>query len=336
MQHSYPAWLSASLLACLPLLGAAQTAEKAATPNSTDAVACAVIGQVAINGPDVLTGTNMYYLTPSPGQGTFQDGNVSWSVSPASAFAIYGSTTGNTLLLGPAAGCGSATGTISVTLPVSYCGDIRLTTFQKTVTVTSGGGAPVVRGTYYCTTCADQSVKPLQLDGNTNNVTRYGTYRIDLTSSSSQDTFLAWDKFETAGATLRMVPGTNNHSGLIDLSPNASLAALAGNVTNGCSSTRQTFRFSGQLATGYLVAGPNPTTNELILEEQMPPSASADQAATAPYSAVLYNGQGLPVRSIPAGHGKVKMDVRALPAGIYTLRTTTQAATKSEQIVIAR
>jgi len=335
MQHSYSAWLGASLFACLPLLGAAQTVEKATAPTTTDAVACALIGQVAINGPDVLSGTNMYYLTPSPGQGTFQDGNVSWSVSPASAFAVYGSTTGNTLLLGPAAGCGSVTGTILVTLPVSYCGDIRMTTFQKTVTVTSGG-TPVVRGTYYCTTCADQSVKTLLLDGNTNNVTRYGTYRIDLTSSAAQDTFLAWDKFETAGATLRMVPGTNNHSGLIDLSPNASLAALAGNVTNGCNATRQTFRFSGQLATGYyLVASPNPTTDELTLEEQTALSTSP-KAATAPYSAVLYNSQGLPVRSISAGHGKVKMDVRALPAGIYTLRTTTPTATKREQIVIAR
>jgi hypothetical protein len=130
-----------------------------------------------------------------------------------------------------------------------------------------------------------------------------------------------------------MVPGTDNRSGLIDLTPNASLAALAANVTNTCGSKNQQFRFSGVNATGFVVVSPNPTSDELLLEEQ---EAVSTQPESAPYRAVLYNSQGVPVRTIEAGRGKVKMDVRTLPAGIYALRTTTKGLTESERIVITR
>jgi hypothetical protein len=335
MQNVYASRLITILLTCLPFAGLAQSSKETpptASPNQTD---CAPLGQFTINGPDVLAGTSLYYLTPDPSQNTGQVGNITWSVSPASAFTIYGSTTSSTLLVSAAAGCSSSTSTgiISVTLPVLNCTSVVMATFQKTVTVRSGGGVPVVRGTYSCITCADQSSRPLLLDGNTNNVTRYGTYRIDLTSSSPQDTFLAWDKYETAGATLRMVDGTTNHSGLIDLMPNASLAALAANVTNACGAKQQQFRFSGVNATGFVVVSPNPTSDELLLQEQ---GVADNQPASSSYRAVLYNDQGVPVRTIEAGHGKTKMDVRTLPGGIYSLRTTTDGYTENERIVITR
>jgi hypothetical protein len=179
MRNAYSAHLIAILLVGLPFFSLAQSPKLTSPVTGPSQNDCAVVGQVVINGPDVLAGTSQYYLTPDPNQNTFQPGNITWSVSPASAFNVYGSTTSSTLLMSSAASCSSTTGTISVTLPVYHCGMIQMTTYQKVVTVMGGsGGVPAVRGTYYCTTCADQSARTLLLDGNTNNVTRYGTYRM--------------------------------------------------------------------------------------------------------------------------------------------------------------
>jgi hypothetical protein len=284
---------------------------------------------ITINGPAVLQGTQLYYLTSSIPNRDYQYSDLTWSVSPTSLLTIQGNNTSYTVLITASTTCITDTGAIMVSLRVRRCGHPTSVTFRKRITVKGGTPPPVVAGTYACTTCSDQSTKPLLLDSNTNNVSQWGTYRIDLTSASSSDVFLAWDKFESASSTLRMVSGTNNHSGLIDLTPGSGLAALAANVTNNCSSLRQPFRFSSLNATSYVIASPNPTSDELVLEEPTPSPPTAP-----PYTATLYNNQSLAVRTAKGGSGKIKIDVRTLPAGIYTLRIINNAAVNCEKIII--
>jgi len=288
----------------------------------------------SIGGADELTGNNIFYLT----QTSNLAGPVKWTATPAALFTSAGVSNSTTFITGPAA-CATGPAIITATVHVAGCPDSIV--LQKAITV-NGRNAPVVQGTYYCTTCSDRSVKTLPVDGSTTTVAYYGTYRIDLTSNSAQDAFVSWETFEAAGATLRIVSGTANRSGLVDIRPGASVAALAANVTNGCQARRASFRLAALNAQyARTAASPNPVSDELQIRELAPGAdlASSQPGATdlpATCDARLYNSLGREVLRGTGPVGQLRLDVHTLPAGFYILRTTAGTSTLSERIQVAR
>lgn len=309
------------------------------------AATCPYWGFCTISGPSVLTKTSQYSLAVVRAGDPINNTGISWSVSPASAVYIISGTTSPTLLLAPLS-CDSVKVVITATYLASFCGDWKPVTAQLSVTVINGSPAvPVVSGTYNCRTCADTSPKTLQLDNNTNEVARFGTYQIDLTSNSASDQFVSWDTFESAGATLRIIPGSNNRSATIQLTSGAGLAALAVNVrNNNCGKVRQIFRFSSLNATGSWFVSPNPVQDELVIEQvdQTPPSPTPAPSPVPPatdaltYSATLYDSHSRPVRSASNTSRKMAFDVHALPAGIYYLKVVGPSTVYTEHVVITK
>lgn len=339
MTNPYRTWL----LILVALFSAAL--QVAVAKHATTTASCPIWGFGTISGPSVLNKTSQYSLVPKMTGDAINTTGISWSVSPASAVYIISSTTSPTLLLTPLS-CDSVKAVITVTYLASYCGTWKPTTAQLSITVINSlPTVPVVSGTYRCLTCADTNPKTLQLDSNTNGVSRYGKYQIDLTSNNPSDQFVSWETFETAGATLSIIPGSNNRSVTIQLTPGASLAALAVNVrNNSCGKVRQIFRFSGQNATGSWVVSPNPVQDELIIDPVALPSPSPTPAPSpAPptmdalvYSATLYDSHSSPVRSAPSTSQKVVFDVRSLPAGMYYLKVVGPNALYTKQIALTK
>ncbi len=300
-----------------------------------------------IVGPRVLSTTTQYTLAPPVAGQPVNTNDISWSVSPASAVYIISGTTSPTLLLAPL-GCDSVKATITVSYLAYICGAWKPANSYLDVTVIDKNAAansiPVVSGTYHCTTCDNTSFKPLQLDGNTNLVSNYGTYQIDLTSNNSNDEFTSWETFEAAGATLQIRPNTQNRSATIILNSSAGLAALAVNVQSGnCSKSkiRQAFRFATSNATTWRIST-DPVLHEVVVEPidvpeptpaptPYPPNPTSSAVA---YSATLYDSHSTPVRAAPSTTHKVVFDVRSLPAGMYYLRVLGKNIVKFQQIVI--
>ena len=78
---------------------------------------------------------------------------------------------------------------------------------------------------------------------------------------------------------------------------------------------------------------PNPATTELVVQEEAPTSSTT---ATAPFEARLYNGFGQVVANGRSQRGVLRLNVRHLPDGLYTLRAGAGAAALNEHIQITR
>lgn len=78
---------------------------------------------------------------------------------------------------------------------------------------------------------------------------------------------------------------------------------------------------------------PNPAATELVVQEE--PTA-ARTTATAPFEAHLYNGFGQVVANGRSQQGTIRLNVRHLPDGLYTLRAGAGATALNEHIQIMR
>ncbi|MBG8552098.1 T9SS type A sorting domain-containing protein [Hymenobacter guriensis] len=73
---------------------------------------------------------------------------------------------------------------------------------------------------------------------------------------------------------------------------------------------------------------PNPVSSELTV------TAGEEDASAAPFSAELYDSLGHKVKAQASNRGKALLDVRKLPAGLYTLRSGSGKNVQSERIQI--
>lgn len=99
-----------------------------------------------------------------------------------------------------------------------------------------------------------------------------------------------------------------------------------------------TARSNGIARTGGCTRGaalsfaPNPTATELVVQD--PDPAASTQTSSTPFEAQLYNGFGQLVSRGLSQRGVVRLDVRSLPNGLYTLRAGTGDTAINEHIQI--
>lgn len=186
-----------------------------------------------------------------------------------------------------------------------------------------------VTGTYYCSTCTDRSTKPLL---SSNNVS-VGTYYITLAPGAA--TFQPWS-FGDSGA-IGAYNTNNNHTGVVNLSSLYGAVAVSATAQSGCSSGTLSFRFYVN-STYSLVATPNPTNDELQVESRTTSveesTKSKEYTDCQQFEARLYNAYGQEVKTVKSQQGKLKMNVRDLPSGLYTLRAGSGETAISEHIQI--
>jgi hypothetical protein len=187
-----------------------------------------------------------------------------------------------------------------------------------------------ITGTYYCSTCTDRSTKTLL---SSNNVS-IGTYYITLAPNSA--IFQPWS-FGDSGS-MGAYNTNSNQTGVVNLSSLYGAVAVSASAQTGCSSGTLAFRFYVN-STYSIVATPNPTTDELQVESRTtnadktvkPNEPTEDQQ----FEAKLYSPYGQLVRTEQSQQGKLKINVRDLPSGLYTLRAGTGENALSEHIQIS-
>jgi len=104
-------------------------------------------------------------------------------------------------------------------------------------------------------------------------------------------------------------------------------------VGSACNVSRNVV-FTTNSSYGYRLA-PNPASSELIVTATDPASAEGTPApADVPFDADLYDSQGKKMKTKHGDHGKVVLDVRDLPEGLYNLRAGHGKEAISEHVQI--
>ncbi|WP_310394078.1 T9SS type A sorting domain-containing protein [Hymenobacter sp.] len=287
-----------------PFTGAANTAgciAECATPLA--------IASTLPPGQRLCQNTSVTFSLPNLPAGAV----VTWSTVPAGNFTV---ATG----AGPTfttAASSSASGNSTVTATVGACQT------PVSLTVPVGGGEPT--GTFSALGVGSLPLQTVQFvtPGYTYNMTMNEPYDFTFTSSSPS------------------IPVTKQGSRFASFYLGAS-SGLSINVvsTNApCGRLSGTFVFStfGR----RFVSGPNPVSDELTITRLGEPystlgrsSSGVTAASSEPFDVELFDGFGRQVKAQRSTGGKALLDVRALPNGLYILRTGRGKETIREHIQI--
>lgn len=276
-----------------------------------------------VNGPSILcAGQSATYSVAGLPAGV----NPAWSSSNPSYATIDPNT-------GVATPVGSNTASVVFTASLPAIGGC--TPPPATKTVRAGSPGLVLVGSY---TNASTGVVTTLANGS-NPIVPRGTYYVDITPLTAQSyapttaTVNPWIFGDAGSAGAYNL--NNNRRGVISLTGYTG-ASVNISAVDACGSTAGFYFRLSPAASFAITASPNPATSVLTVESDLNESAGAQrQASEQPvFTAKLYNSLGTVVKAQASAGGKLQLDTRSLPAGLYTLRVGSGATTIAKHIEI--
>jgi len=254
---------------------------------------------ITITGPDLVCSSASFEVNMA---------NVNWTATPTSLFTVSSGSGRyfNTAMASGARGNGTITATT-----VDGCGR----SVSKTVRV----GPAEPKGYFYSANSSSQPLQTVQfIAAGQVNMYMSDPYTFTFSSSSSSVPVSSY-----SGSSTSFYLGANQGVTIYATSSQPE-CGLAGQYV-----------FSTSRGYGYRFA-PNPASSELIVTATDPASAEGEPApADVPFDADLYDIHGKKMKTKHGDHGKVVLDVRDLPEGLYNLRAGHGKEAISEHVQIS-